>query len=199
MADFKISFLDVSAISDGELSAHYGSMSESRKKETDALPSEIKKKQKIAADMLCRRMICEKCGIPENEIVFSKNGFGKPFAENADVFFSVSHSGNIVACAVSDKEIGIDIEKTKSVRLKAAEKFSTASELEYIGNDLTRFFRVWTLKEAFFKCKGTGLGSDIRSVFFRFDREEIICSENGYELFAPTLADGYTCSVCIKK
>lgn len=199
MADYKISFLDVSAIGDEPLSEHFGNMSESRKAETDALPSELKKKQKIAADMLCRQMISEKCGTPENEIVFSKNSFGKPVAENADVFFSISHSGDFVACAVSDREIGIDIEKIRGIQFRAAEKFSTASELEYIGNDLTRFFRVWTLKEAFFKCKGTGLGADIKSVRFSFNGEKITCSESGYELFAPTFADGYICSVCIKK
>ncbi len=199
MADYKIAFLNVSAIDDKALSEHYGSMSGSRKAETDALHSELKKKQKIAADMLCRNMISEKCGIPEEKIVFSRNAFGKPFAENADVFFSISHCGDFVACAVSDNEIGIDLEKIRSIRFRAAEKFSTASELEYIGNDLTRFFRVWTLKEAFFKCKGTGLGADIKSVFFTFDGEDITCSEIGYELFAPTFADGYICSVCIKK
>lgn len=199
MADYKISFLNVSDIDGKALSEHYGNMSVSRKKETDALPSETKKKQKIAADMLCRQMISEKCGIPEEKIIFSKNESGKPFAENADVFFSISHSGDFVACAVSDKEIGIDVERIRSIRFRAAEKFSSDSEIKYIGNDLNRFFRVWTLKEAFFKCKGTGLGADIKSVCFGFDGEKITCSESGYELFSSCSDDGYICSVCIKK
>ena len=159
MKDYKISFLDVSEIDNNLLSDYFTSMDQARQAETIALPSETKKKQKIAADMLCRKMISEECGIPENKIVFSKNSCGKPFAENAEVFFSISHSGNLVACAVSKKEIGIDIEKIRNIRLKAAEKFCTASEIDYIGNDLKRFFGIWTLKEAFFKCKGTGLGA----------------------------------------
>ena len=174
-------------------------MDEQKKAETVALPSDTKKKQKIAADMLCRQMIAEKCGISPESIVFARNENGKPYVLNANVFFSISHSGDTVACAVSEKEIGIDVEKNKNIRLKVAEKFANESEMRYIGEDINRFFEIWTLKEAFFKCKGTGLGSDIKSVCFEISNGNISCSENGYDLFFEKLTDGYTCSVCIKK
>ena len=159
----------------------------------------VQKKQKIAADMLCRELIAKKCGIAPESIVFDKNESGKPYAVNADVFFSISHSGDTVICAVSENEIGTDIEKIKNIRIRIAEKFATEAELEYIGDDINRFFEIWTLKEAFFKCKGTGLGADIKSVSFRVDGGNVICSENGYYLCFEKISDGFVCSVCIKK
>ena len=53
------------------------------------------------------------------EKVFGKNDFeikvsdmGKPYVSNADgVFFNVSHTGKYVLCAVSDTEVGADLEE----------------------------------------------------------------------------------------
>ena len=36
------------------------------------------------------------------------NEYGKPYLESGGLFFNLSHSGEYVACAISDKEIGID-------------------------------------------------------------------------------------------
>jgi 4'-phosphopantetheinyl transferase len=199
MNNYVISSLDVNGISDEMLKNHFAVMDEQKKSEILSLPSDVKKKQKIAADMLCRSMISEKCGIAPECIVFAKSENGKPYAVNANVFFSISHSADTVVCAVSEKEIGIDIEKTRNIRLRVAEKFATEAEIGYIGEDIDRFFEIWTLKEAFFKCKGTGLGSDIKSVCFEITEGIVSCSDNGYSLFFEKITDGYTCSVCIKK
>lgn len=199
MKGYVISSIDVNGISEETLRSHFAVMDEKKKAEILSLPSDVKKKQKIAADMLCRRMISEKCGKAPESIVFAKGENGKPYAVNANVFFSISHSANTVVCAVSENEIGIDIEKVRSIRLRVAEKFATDSEIGYIGEDISRFFEIWTLKEAFFKCKGTGLGADIKSVSFEITKGNVSCSENGYKLFFEEIIDGCKCSVCIKK
>lgn len=198
MAEFRLAFLDISEIGDEALKNHFSVMDKARKAETRSLVSDEKKRQKIAADLLCRQMISDECSIPTEKIVFSKNEKGKPFAVNADIRFSISHSKNIVACAVSDKEIGVDIEEIRDIRLKAAEKFACESEIEYIGTDITRFFEIWTLKEAFFKCKGSGLGADIKTVSFRIDGNKISGSEKGFNLYFKSITDGFICSVCVK-
>lgn len=198
MADFRLAFLSVQEIGDEALKKHFFIMDETRKAETILLATDEKKRQKIAADLLCRQMIADECSISEEEIIFSRAEKGKPFAVNADIYFSISHSKNTVVCAVSDKEIGVDIEEIRSIRLKAAEKFACESELEYIGNDINRFFEIWTLKEAFFKCRGSGLGADIKNVSFEITDGKITCSEKGYNLSFENTADGYICAVCTK-
>ncbi|MBR2868547.1 MAG: 4'-phosphopantetheinyl transferase superfamily protein [Clostridia bacterium] len=192
-----IDYLNVTEIDDETLSEHFAIMDADAKDRVLSLRDDNKRRQKIAADMLCRRMISEKCGIPSESIVFGRTEKGKPYTVNTDLFFSISHSDNIVVCAISENEIGIDVEKIRNVRLRIAEKFASPEELTYIGDNLNRFFEIWTLKEAFFKCKGTGLGADIRSVTFDIDGG-ITCSENGYSLQFADITDGYICSVCIK-
>lgn len=198
MSDFKLSFLNIDSIDDSRLALAFEAMSDERKKETLSIIPENKKRQKIAADMLCRQMLAEADGVDPADIIISKSNDGKPFAENSSNKFSLSHCGSLVVCAVSKKEIGVDIEKIRNVRLKMADKFACESEIAYIGENPERFFEIWTLKEAFFKCKGTGLGSDIKSVCFDIADKQITCSENGYSLFIKNVADGHICSVCIR-
>ena len=95
--------------------------------------------------------------------------------------------------------IGIDIEALREIRPDAAKRFASAEELEYIGSDPRRLFEIWTLKEAYFKCVGTGIGSDIKSVTFTVDGDDIRCSEPGFTCKFISIADGYICSVCEKE
>ena len=200
MLDFKLGFLNTENLDPSSISRSFEEMSDERKKETLALVSETKRLQKIAADMLCRQMLAQASGVAPENISFNKNPNGKPYAENINFNFSISHCGNLVVCAVSKKEIGVDIEKIRDIRLKAAEKFAAPNELEYIGNNLERFFEIWTLKEAFFKCKGTGLGADIKSVSFELDGiGGVTCSESGYKLCFDNSFNGHICSVCVKE
>ena len=95
---------------------------------------------------------------------------GKPFINESGLYISISHSEEAVACALSEKPIGIDIEKIKPVSQKLIEYVCTQNEREYVllGKDNTydqdnRFFAVWTAKEAFFK-KNNGKIKEIRSI-----------------------------------
>ncbi len=188
----------ISDVTQSKLDAWFRAMSEERQSEVMRIVNEKKRNSKIISDHLCRKAVSEFCGISQKKIVFIKNRFGKPYAENLPVFFSVSHSNDMVICAVSDKEIGIDIERTNSFNPKAAEKFATKKELEYIHSSKNGFFEIWTLKEAYFKCIGTGLGSDIKNVEFEIFSDKVICSDSGYKLSFHNVADGYICSVCKK-
>lgn len=199
MENPKIYFLDITTVTEAEFELWYSQMSSEKKLAADRLQNKTKRLSKIAADALCRKAISENCGIPCQDIVFGTKEKGKPFAVNAETEFSISHSGNMVACAVSDKEIGIDIEKIRDVNPRATAKFATDSEINYINSDSDGFFKIWTLKEAYFKCIGTGLGSDIKSVSFDINKEKISCSQDSFRCFFKETADGYICSVCIKE
>lgn len=89
-----------------------------------------------------------------------RGAHGKPYfdAEGAP-HFSVSDSGPLWVCAVSDQEVGIDIEEVKDKDYTdLAKRFFTEEEAEFVrlwGKD--GFFLVWTRKEAYGKFKGTGL------------------------------------------
>lgn len=194
----KTYFLNLNSVSDSDFKKWFNEADDKRKETILCLKNKNKQKSRIAADRLRRTAIAEFCNISPAEISFHQNSYGKPYATGLPVFFSISHSGDMVVCAVSEKEIGIDIEKIRPVNLRAAEKFATEKELAYIKNNENGFFDIWTLKEAFFKCIGTGLGADIKKVSFEIDKQSIVCSENGFACSFVKTAEEYVCSVCEK-
>jgi len=77
-------------------------------------------------------------------------------------YFSISHSGNIAACAFSDCEAGFDVEYMRRGRdvVPLAERFFTKEETCYVAGSKDRsaaFYYIWTRKEAFLKAAGIGL------------------------------------------
>ena len=111
-----------------------------------------------------RTLACRYLELNEEGIVFEKDEYGKPFLQGQEGFhFNISHSDRYVVCAVSDAPIGVDVEKIRQVRLKVAERFFTESEKQYVFSGeseemkCSRFFTVWTRKEAFVKRDGRGL------------------------------------------
>lgn len=89
---------------------------------------------------------------------------GKPYFREIPLFFSISHSGNYVLCAVDEREIGADIQRIQSVDVgKLAGRFFSEPErmlLERCGSDGERkrlFFELWTRKEAWGKLTGEGV------------------------------------------
>ena len=123
----------------------------------------------LIGELLARAEICIRTGLSINSIVFLKNGFGKPFIENApQLHFNISHTANYVACVLDDQPVGIDIEEIKDSDIKIAERFFAPDELAYIleGSELDqniRFIEIWTMKESFIKREGGGLSIPLRS------------------------------------
>ena len=90
------------------------------------------------------------------------------------------------------------IEKIRPIRKNIYERFAAPCEIDYINESPENLFRIWVLKEAYFKCIGTGLGADIKNVTFTVDANRIRCSESGFEFqFLPSPV-GYVAAVCIK-
>ena len=195
----KIYSCKISDFSEEEFSKHFYAMNAERKESTLRLKNVKKQKARIAADYLCRLALSEFCKISKEQIGFALTANGKPYAVNCKAKFNISHSGDYVVCAVSDKEIGIDIEKIRPISPKAADRFACPNELDYISSNESGLFEIWTLKEAYFKCIGTGLGADIKNVSFKIKKDGIVCSENGFDCSFFKIADGYICAVCEKE
>lgn len=116
-------------------------------------------KLSLAGGALIKNAIAQEFDIDKENVTFKRTQKGKPYTESVDVEFSISHSGDIVVCAVSDNPVGIDIEKIREVNLNVAKRLFTPDEQEYIfeKNSKQRFFEVWTKKEAYVKLLGLGI------------------------------------------
>lgn len=87
---------------------------------------------------------------------YKYNSKGKPYYVNSDICFSLAHSGDYVVCAVSDENVGIDIEGHRKVKESFAEHFFTEQECSSIHSE-EDFYRLWTFKEAYGKYTGEGI------------------------------------------
>jgi len=117
----------------------------------------------LIADVLIRSIICHKTNLNNSELRFEKDKYGKPFLKYLPNFhFNLSHSGEWIACAISDYAVGVDIEKVKPIDFGIAERFFSNEEYDELMSkrdeeQLSFFYDLWTLKESYIKAVGRGL------------------------------------------
>lgn|SRR5574344_2399505 len=113
-------------------------------------------------------------GLNNYEILVSSSG--KPYLASNPVYFSISHSYNYVICVLSDTEVGVDIELIRDYNHKLNH------ELGIDADNNTDFFKQYTQKEAYLKCKGLTL-KDIYELKVDIKIDTVI-------------KDGYAISIC---
>ena len=108
-------------------------------------------------------------------VAIGRTATGQPVVTSAPHLgarVNASHAGEWVAAAVSTYgQIGIDLEVERPVPAGLPERCCAPSESDWLrrgttADMATRFFHLWTLKEAFLKATGQGLGVDPRSLTF---------------------------------
>ncbi len=105
---------------------------------------------------------------------------GKPMLpKELGLYFNLSHSGDYVLCAVSDQEIGADIQRYEKNEDRLAKRFFHPEELAYLEEAQNRkqcFYDLWCLKESCIKCTGRGLSMGLErfSVVPFFYGEKIV-------------------------
>lgn len=123
---------------------------------------------------------------------FSYGSHGKPyFREYPGVFFNISHCHRGIACAVSDRAVGIDIEDIQYDD-ELARMILNQDELTAVrcsDDPGTEFTRLWTLKESFLKLNGEGLRDNMKDIL---SGTEGICFKTG-----SNSAAGYVCSTAV--
>lgn len=110
---------------------------------------------------LLRKLISEEYGVDESDILITNLPSGKPVAEvkGNEVFVSLTHSGNFVACALSNTPVGIDLEVKRDFNPRVLKALRDA-EREFVAkskDEAIAFLKIWTAKEAYLKMTGEGL------------------------------------------
>ncbi len=90
------------------------------------------------------------------------NEHGKPYLEHGKAF-SISHSGKLAVLAVSDSELGIDVESPKAINERVMRHCFTDDEAAFVEGSPENFALIWTLKEAAVKLLGKGLSFPLKS------------------------------------
>ena len=161
----------------------YPLVSPDRQKKIDFYRFEKDKKLSAGAYLLLKKMLSD-----ENitNPLFKVGKYGKAYISNKDnIHFNLSHSGKMVLCAISDKEVGADIEYNDSaIDLNIAKNYFYNSEYDNImnaKNPSDEFFRYWVLKESYMKYTGLGMNLKLNS-FEIIIRDEIKLKNNNENL-----------------
>lgn len=183
------------------------------------------RKRSLVSRLLQYALIHQVLGIPFDEIIIKRTIEGKPYlvadklnSEFPNFNFNVSHHGDYVAiasepiCLVGVDIVLVDFTPGNETVLQYISNFSSYfSTLEWdkivnAGSDkliLDEFYRYWSLKEAFVKAIGTGVGYRLDSLEFPQTRgTNIVARVDGQELQdwkfqVSELGRGHT--VCVAK
>lgn len=91
--------------------------------------------------------------INDNMLLYGEHG--KPFLEHGPCF-SISHSRKYAVLAVSNNNIGVDIEMHETARESVMKRCFSEDEQDFAKLSTENFLRIWTAKEAVLKLLGTG-------------------------------------------
>ena len=177
----------------------YEKMSEDRRKKIDNFRFDKDKRLSLGAGILLYNGLC-RYGAEYNEPDYSEHG--KPYLKDyRDIHFNISHSGSIAVCAMSDKELGADTEKTKHFSKALIEHVFLTSEKKFIHPDTSDrdCTRMWTIKESIMKYLGTGIGLGAKSITLDMNEPiSAVCDSHDITGLCFTVfeADGHMLTVC---
>jgi 4'-phosphopantetheinyl transferase len=147
----------------------------------------------IASRILVRRALSHYVEPAAEQLMFERSSAGKPFLIHYPLSFNLSHSGTMALLAVAPSSlfeppnpsaqqaarpplplIGVDIEAGRSQvqTMELAERFYHPDEVIQLkklapNDQQDYFYRLWTLKEAFFKALGSGIVTGLEKASFQ--------------------------------
>ncbi|MEV3859229.1 4'-phosphopantetheinyl transferase superfamily protein [Streptomyces sp. NPDC050095] len=156
-----------------------------QEKETaDRFMFERDRRQYVVAHTLVRRALAMEVGLVEPELLIWRSPKGRPSLQypagglprgGPELDFNLSHAGGYNLLGVVRRQrIGVDIERLDrdAKSLETIARTYSPGEQTWIGQARSsgpwqrRVLRLWTLKEAYTKARGLGLGLDFDSFAF---------------------------------
>lgn len=173
--------------------------------------------QRELADKILAHGFQEQFGVTFTRELVKMGVHGKPYWAGADqIYFNISNTKGAVVCALSEQEVGIDVECKRKTSISLLRKCCEDTELRYIlGKEYDssqkeafemeimqeRFVQLWTLKESYLKMTGEGMYFPIRDVVFSIEQSaqgtEITCNQPG--IFVQNHFGEYWISLCMQK
>ena len=148
----------------------------------------------------------------EDKLTMRRQEHGKPYfvekteqgdEKNSEIYFNLSHSGSYAVCILGSTPMGIDVEGLRPYHEKVAKRILHENEFQVLEASQWKdrdFIRFWTLKEAYGKYTGTGIGENLKQIIFQWNElGEIACSDEEVRMFQWCLEEQYYLAVCVAK
>lgn len=157
-----------------------------RQQRIHTMKQEKSRKQSMGVGLLLQKVLA--FYHMEDSQVFTGE-HGKPMIDGLE--FSLSHSGDLAICTVSDKLVGCDVEEIRKAPKGVAERYLSCREQEYLSRFTEEaydyaFFRLWTMRESYVKMTGEGMNLPLSEYELLVDE----CALLGYESSARVLRNG---------
>lgn len=177
-------------------------VSENRKQKILRCGQPEARKQSLSAGLLLHHIL-QSHGMRLQEVQIGK--YGKPEAEG--IYFNLSHSKDMVVCAISESPVGCDIEKITTAPEKVADRFFRESEIRHLRETPVEerdkeFFRLWTMKESYIKMTGEGMHLPLNRFELCFLEEGVKVHRDGEDqncFFKEYDISDYCLTVCAKE
>jgi 4'-phosphopantetheinyl transferase len=140
--------------------------------------------------LLLKEAICQ-LGYNHSLELMEKTKYGKPYFEDSDFGFNISHSGEYIVCVISTDEkqnLGIDIEEIKPIEFENFENIFSEGEKKEITN-YDNFYTFWTRKEAIIKADGRGMLIPLNTI--NVSSPSVLLDNNKYNLYEVNIDKNY--------
>lgn len=163
----------------GTLSEYHTLLSEEERERQQRFHFEKDRHSFLVSHALVRKVLSMYVAVDPSDWQFVAGEFGRPeIAGPAGVpalRFNLTHTEGLTACLVTlDADCGVDAERVhgRGNLQGVAEKMFSDAELEILGaldglHYQQQFFTFWTLREAYCKALGTGLGFSKKDYAFK--------------------------------
>jgi 4'-phosphopantetheinyl transferase len=203
--------LNITCLEDEDLFGRlYERMPEYRKNKIDAFKPHKSKLLSLGAGVLLDRAMKD-IGITDYEPEYKVQK--KPYIKGReDVFFNISHSGDVAVLGLSGAEIGVDIEHQRHFENSLINYVFTgpdqaaAKELSKTldGSDEIRmdkaYTRLWTVKESIMKHSGKGIYLEPKAITVTCENGRLVADSQEYDCASlcllPVEIDDYQITIC---
>ena len=109
---------------------------------------------------------------------------GAPFLINSNKHISISHSGTLVAIALSNEKVGIDLQIISDKPLKIKSRFLSNAEIQMMGDQLDTLtaVKLWCAKEAVYKFLSIPETPLIGGIMLQQNEENIVEQNHGLNI-----------------
>ena len=152
-----------------------------------------RREQALVARALVRQALSRRLGGPPKSWEFQREPSGRPrIAGGHGLDFNIAHCDGCVVLAIADAgRVGVDVEpfarapaiRDVAARILAPKELADLSGLDPEAQD-RRLVMLWTLKEAWAKAKGDGLGMDFRTLAFEAVGDRFVLPRSPKSRFA---------------
>ena len=153
-------------IDDFDLPTALADISDQRRQQALRFKHERGRRTCVLAYLLLKKALREEYGITDNP-QFEYGEHGKPrIVGHPDIHFSLSHCHEAVACVVSPRPVGIDVESVHRYKeALVAYTMNDREQAEILAAERpdAAFTRLWTMKEARLKLTGEGIAGNLKT------------------------------------